>query len=228
MAADSVQAAQHVRDIGAEDAPIRVNLIHNHEPEIREEAGPTAVIGQDSLVQHVGVCHDHVGFAAQPAPGRHGRVAVIGAAPDQLRELWLRLRQSAQPSHLILRQRLCGKEVERLRVRLAQQRFEDREVVAQRLAAGRAGDDRGVLALSQPPDRRRLVRVEATYPEFLQRLPDRLRKPRRQPPIRRLPRRYLLDMHDLPGIAGSGYDLFEELCEVCAHSLLPLTDVQGV
>jgi len=65
-----------------------------------------------------------------------------------------------QATQLILSQRLGGEEIERPRGRLRQDRLQHRQVVAQRLAAGSAGDYNQVAAGARRVDRLSLVAEE--------------------------------------------------------------------
>src|SRR5690606_13041473 len=49
------EAHDDVRDVGAEHAPVRVELVEDDQFERSEEPGPALVIRQDAVVEHVGV-----------------------------------------------------------------------------------------------------------------------------------------------------------------------------
>src|SRR5256885_944959 len=71
------------------------------------------------------------------------RVAVVG----ECLELEVDVpREALELGELILRERLGGEEIERARRGIFGDRVEDREVVAERLAARRRGDDDRVLS----------------------------------------------------------------------------------
>ena len=72
------QAPHDVRQVAAEDATIRMQLVDHDEPEILEELRPTRMVRQDARVQHVRVAQHHVRAGAHRAPRVLGRVAVIG------------------------------------------------------------------------------------------------------------------------------------------------------
>ena len=79
-------------------------------------------------------------------------------------------------------------------------RFQNRQVVAQRLAARRAGDDDPVAPRARRLERRRLMRIQLLDPapgeDPLQRSGQRLRR-LREPPR---PLRQHLDVLELPGV----------------------------
>jgi len=69
-----------------------------------------------------------------------------------------------------VRQGFRGKEIQRRRRRIAEQRVEHGQVVTQRLAGGSRRDDDGVLAALSRFDRRRLMRIELVDPLRAQRI----------------------------------------------------------
>ena len=72
--------------------------------------------------------------------------------------------QFEQSFELVLRQRLGGKQIERAGVRIGERRFQNRQVVAERLAAGGAGDDDEVPPGPRRFERRHLMRIELLDP----------------------------------------------------------------
>ena len=76
MTADAAQAAQHVRDVAAEDARQRVHLVHDHVAQVAEERRPPQVVRKDARVEHVRVGEDDVGRAAERLALRGRRVSV--------------------------------------------------------------------------------------------------------------------------------------------------------
>ncbi len=75
--AHPLEPAQHVRDVAAEDAAQRVQLVDDHELQAHEERRPASVVGEDRLVQHLRVRQHDVGVLAGPGPIVRGRVAVV-------------------------------------------------------------------------------------------------------------------------------------------------------
>ncbi len=179
-----------------------MNLVHDHELEVGEEASPPAVIRENALVKHVGVGQDEVGLRAQLPPRCGRRIAVIGSATDELGEPGVGVREAAEPPHLVLGEGLRGKEVEGLGLRPGEQPLQHREVVAERLAARCARDDGGVNALAQMRYRRGLVRVKPADVQVRERLAKRFGQLRREVAEDRIPPRNLLDVHDLAGVVG--------------------------
>ena len=97
-------------------------------------------------------------------------------------------RQQIQP---ILRQRLRRVEIERACGRIGQQAVEDRQVVAERLAAGRRGDDRDMLAAQARGDRLGLMRIELADASRRHRLDEPGIEARRERRIARAARRHM-------------------------------------
>jgi hypothetical protein len=135
------QAAQHVGDVRAEDAPVDVRLVDDDQRQIREKVAPVRVVGEDADVKHVGVREDEVRASPDGRALLPGRVAVIDRIPERWRA------QLRQPPRLVLSERLGGVQVERTRLAVDREDMQDREVEAERLAAGGTrGDDRVPLA----------------------------------------------------------------------------------
>ena len=138
VAADALQPAQDVREMAAEHAAIRVQLVDDDEAQVLEELRPARMMRQDPRVQHVGIAEHDVRLAADRAPRVRRRVAVVGEDADlELAVARDELRQRVQLRELILRQRLGRKEIQRARRRILQDRVQHRRVVAERLARRR-------------------------------------------------------------------------------------------
>ncbi len=157
VGADAQQAAQHVGDVAAEDAPVGVRLVDDDEAQLLEELEPLGVVGQDRRAQHVRVGdHDLAGLAHHGADGRR-RVPVVHRG----REVHLgQGGQVAELGQLVLAQGLGGEQVERPSGRVVGDRLQDRQVVAERLARCGGRDDGDVLAVVQRIERLALVAVE--------------------------------------------------------------------
>ncbi len=164
------QPPEDVRDVRAVDPAQAVQLVHHHVAQVLEELHPLRVVGQDPLVQHVGVRHHDVG----PGPDRLPRVLrgvpVVGERPDVGPD---RLDHPVELRELVLGQRLRREEVEGPRVRVLEDAVEDGQVVAERLARGGRGDDHDVPARPDVLVRLALVGVEARVPAPPERLPQR-------------------------------------------------------
>jgi len=129
--ADPPQPAEDVRDVAAEDAAIRVQLVEHDVLEVLEQLHPLGVVGEDPGVEHVRIRDDHVPGGTDRGPGLRRRVAVVG---ERL-QLDLHLAGEAlELRELILREGLRGKQVQRARGGILRDRVEDRQVVAERLA----------------------------------------------------------------------------------------------
>ena len=142
--ADAPQPAQHVAQVAAEHAAIGVQLVDDDEAQVLEQLRPPRMVRQDAGVQHVGIGEHDVRARRGSSGGRRPacrrrrcarRSSSPPASPTSVGQL-------VQLGHLVLRQRLGRKEVERARRAVLQDRVEDRQVVAERLARrGRRGDD---------------------------------------------------------------------------------------
>ncbi len=80
--ADAQEAAEDVRHVRAEDAPVVMHLVYDDVAQVLEEADPLGVVGENAGVQHIGVGDDDVpGGAHQLAGGGRG-VAIVGEGLD--------------------------------------------------------------------------------------------------------------------------------------------------
>ena len=123
------------------------------------------MVRQDSRVQHVGIAQHHVGAGPDSAARVLRRVPVVGVDPDfSAASLGDLAGQLVQLRHLVLRQRLGWEQVKRARGRVLQDRVEDRQVVAERLARGRRRGDDDVPAGGDLPEGFGLVGVEIGCP----------------------------------------------------------------
>ncbi len=162
VCADAPQPPQHVGHMAAKDAPVGVELVDDHIAQPLKEIGPLRMRGQNARVKHVRV-GEHNARAAADAPAfARRRIAIIDG--DRLR---LGQRRgdvdhpTAQPRQLVLRKRLGGKEIERARRGVILQRLEDRQVVAECLAARGGGDDDRVASRQRMLERLGLMAVES-------------------------------------------------------------------
>ena len=71
--ADPDQAADDVGQVGAEDAPVDVELVDDDVLEVAEEFLPLRMVGKDPCVKHVRIRHDDVALLAD------GLAGVVGA-----------------------------------------------------------------------------------------------------------------------------------------------------
>jgi hypothetical protein len=80
--ADAAQPPQHVGQVAAEHAAIRVQLVDDNELQVLEQLGPSRVVRKDPRVNHVGVAEHDVRAAANGATRVGRRIAVVGEDPD--------------------------------------------------------------------------------------------------------------------------------------------------
>ena len=158
VAADPVEAPDHVGEVGSEDAAVRVDFVDDHVAQVGEEPVPAGVVGQNPLVEHIGVRQHEIAAVAQSATEILGRVPVVGSGEERL--VPGGGLEPAEGAQLILCERLGRVEVEGAGERIPEDRFDDRHVVAERLAGGGAGDDDDAAAGSDMFDCLGLVRVE--------------------------------------------------------------------
>ena len=140
-----------------------MGLVNDHPAEVGEEVAPALVVGEDGHVQHVRVGQDQVCLAADGRPLLPRGVAVV----DRLAQS--RRAQLAQLAGLVLGQSLGGVEVERASLGLVRDPVQDRQVEAERLAAGGAAGQDQVRALGDLVGLG-LVGVEGLDPDPGQRL----------------------------------------------------------
>ena len=196
--ADSAEAAQEQRHVGAEDAAVRVGLVDDDGVQALQEGGPALVVGQDAGVQHVRVGEEHVGRAADAGALVVGGVAVVDRESGRgSRSPGGKL---AEGGELVLRQRLGGIEEEGARRPVLQPLVQHGGLEAEALAAGGGGGDDDVLALQRGVDGGGLVRVEGPAPE--------LREPRFEGGVQRV-LEGLLD-----GVAGGQGAVVDDLAVV--------------
>ena len=102
--------------MAAEHAAIGVQLVDHDVAQVLEQLRPARMVRQDAGVQHVGIAEHDVRARANRAPRILRRVAVVGVHADGLAaDLADRAAQLVQLGHLILRQRLGRKQIERAR-----------------------------------------------------------------------------------------------------------------
>ncbi len=155
--AEPPQPPQHVRDVAAEQAAQRVQLVDHHIAEPHQERGPPRVRRQDARVQHLRIGEQHVGVRARPGAVVGCGVAVVGGG-DQIREEPL-----PEAAQLVLRERLGGVHDQRGVAGVAHHRLDDRHLVTQRLARRGAARDHDAAPRAQRVDCARLVGVERVH-----------------------------------------------------------------
>ncbi len=151
---EAAQPPQHIGDVGAEDAPVGVGLVDDHEGEVGEDVAPVAVVRQHAHVEHVGVGEDEVRSRPDGAPLLAGGVPVVDRGAQE------RGSEGGERAGLVLGERLGRVQVERPGAAVTGEDFEHRQVEGQRLAAGGARGDDGVAAFERGLEGLGLVRPE--------------------------------------------------------------------
>ena len=118
------------------------------------------MVRKDRGVQHVGIRQHQVRLGLDSPPLGGGRVAVEHTGFDPLGKPRIFGEQLGKVLELILGERLGRKKIERSRRGVGQRRFEDWQVVAKRLATGRACHDDHVAPGAHMLHGRNLVQVE--------------------------------------------------------------------
>ena len=191
LRAEPPQAAHHLSHVAAEDATVDVRLVEHDEAELVEELRPSFVRGEDAQVQHVGVGEEDRRRASQKGALILWRVSVVDRRDDA---------GDAEPgelARLVLGERLGGEEEERARLRLGGERLEDGELVAEALAAGRAGAHDDVVAGRQRVTGGGLMTVQRGHAGREERFAQRGRQVLRQFGVAASPRRLVRHGHDL-------------------------------
>ena len=177
VGAQAEQSAQDVGDVAAEDAAVRVQLVDDDDPDLLEELEPLRVMREDRGVEHVRVGHHDLPGSPDGRPDRRRCVAVVRRCRDLERA---RAGELGELRHLVLAERLGGKEEQGPRRRILGQRLQDRQRVAQRLARRGRGHDDDIVPGVDRLDRLRLVAVQRGDPAVLEPANDAPVKPRRK------------------------------------------------
>ena len=150
------QPAQHVRDVAAEDAAQRVQLVDDDVAQPHEERRPAVVRREDAHVQHLGVGEHDVGVRADPRAVVGGRVAVVGGGDERRAPATRGSDRSWSWASALVGN--TSSAVSRLP---RDDDVDDRQLVAERLARRGAGGDDDVATGAQRVDRGGLVRPQA-------------------------------------------------------------------
>ena len=157
-AGHALEPPEDVGDVRAEHAAIGVCFVDHHERQVAEKTGPRGVVGQDAHVEHVGVAQDQAGTLADRRPCRRRGVSVVRGGEDRA-ALGQVSRKRPERAELVVGQGLGGEQVQRAGLGCLEHPIQDRQVVAQGLAARRGGDHDRVLARAHALPGRCLVRV---------------------------------------------------------------------
>ena len=214
VSAHPPEAPDYIGHVGTENAPIGVYFIYNHVPQAGEEPSPAWMGRQYALVEHVGIGENDIGLLPQLPTRGVGSIAIVSARPH--RQERLQFPNSRQTSLLVLGQGFGRKDVQRRGFRIPHQRFDDGDVVAERLAAGCGGDDDDVAPLSGQLHSFCLVSVERRYPYAPQRPPEGGGYRRIHLAVTGLPRRNGLYVHSLATILIAGHEWVDEPRDVQA------------
>ena len=177
VGADPPQAPQHLGHVAAHDAAVGVDFVDDHELQSRKEAGPRGVVRHKPHVEHVRVSDEHVRrVRLDGLARRRRRVAVInGGRQGRGGQGRVQLLEGFQ---LVLLQGLQGKEIQGVAPGFGQERFQYRQIINQRLAAGGGSGHQQVLAGANGGQGLALVRVEPGNPQALQGPQHHRRQPR--------------------------------------------------
>ena len=167
----AIEAAQHLRDVGAEDAAVGVELVDDHERQPLEESSPGRVVGEDARVQHVGRGDQHVRrVVAQLLSRGGGCVAVVDRRANARAGQSERAGVFLEALALILLERFQREQIEGARLGVCERAPQHRQVVDERLAARGRGCEHHVATVRhrrvrrrvgfEQVDRARLVAVE--------------------------------------------------------------------
>ncbi len=127
---DAQEAPEQVHRIRAEYAAVDVDLVHDQQPQFREEVRPTRVLRQHRRVQHVRIGEHNRGVVPQLPPHRGRRVAVVDSGQHIVEAGCVE--RGAESLELILTERLGGKKQQGPRLGVIQQRFYDGNDIAKR------------------------------------------------------------------------------------------------
>jgi hypothetical protein len=103
--AHPLQPAQHVRHVPAKDTPVGVQLVEDHIAQVREQARPAGVVGENAGVKHVRIGHQQPDLTSNGGALGRGRIAIVGPHSYHRSNL---LRQDLEVRYLIVSQGLGG------------------------------------------------------------------------------------------------------------------------
>ena len=136
------ETTQHVGQIGAENAPVGVNLVNDDIAQVFKQLYPLGVVGENAAVQHVRVGNHNVSCLPDGFPGCTWRVPVIGVGFDVHIHFF---NQLVQLTDLIGRQCLGGEQIQCPGILILQNGGKHRKIVAHGFAGGGGSDHHHVL-----------------------------------------------------------------------------------
>ncbi len=163
--ADADQPADDVGEVRTEDAAIGMQLVDDNVFEVHKKLLPFGVVRQNARMQHVGIGHHDMPLAADGPARVIGRVSVVGEGFDVGLQVG---NEAVRLVHLVLRERLGGKQIQRARLRFVEDALHHRQVVAKRLAAGRGRDEHHVLTITDEAHGLGLMPVEPLHAALCQ------------------------------------------------------------
>ena len=131
--ADSLQTPEEVGQVATEHAAVGVQLVDDHVLQVLEDPRPLRVVGEDPLVQHVGVRQDDVCARPNRRANILRRVPIIGMNTDVRIQ---RVGPLQEVIHLVVGERLGREKVQGSRVGIVDDALEDGQVVTQCLPRG--------------------------------------------------------------------------------------------
>ena len=151
--------------MGAEDPTVGVKLVDDNVPQVLKELDPLGMVGKDARMEHIRIGDYDVPLSPNRLPGILRGVPIVGEGSngcpygiDKLLEL----------GHLILRERLCGEEIDSLSGWIAQLVVEYGEVIAEGLSRSRGRDHHDILSAAHCPKGIALMGEEPGYPPLLE------------------------------------------------------------
>ena len=96
MPTDSQQTSEHTRDVSPQDASVRVDLVDNDVPELREETRPFGVVRQDGRMQHIRIGEYQVALGTNLSPPRSRSITIEYPWPNSIAQI-APVNQTLQP-----------------------------------------------------------------------------------------------------------------------------------
>ena len=188
--------------MGAKNAAVHMRFIDHHKPEAAEQARPGLMVGQDADVQHIRVGNEDARPFFDLGTRSQRGVPVKSVAFFRKDDLGTKLlTESAQ---LVLGQGFSGKEVHSPAAFFALHGLQDRDVIAQGLAAGAGSSDHHVAPLKGLVDGLGLMGIKGQKGIIVQAVLQAFRQGAFQFRVAGLAGRDFFDVGDLVAILGPG------------------------